>query len=638
MARRPELRALALRAGIIPAYVSLVDRRPRVTSDATREALLAAMLFDASSERAAAAARRALDERLRSLPRPAALAGETPRCPTVESKLARRRGFGIWTNLYSLSSQRNFGAGDLSDLARLAQLAAREGADFIGINPLHALWNRGSHVSPYAPISRLYRSELYLDVLRVPELARCARARALLARPGFQRELAQLRGSPRVEYARVAAAKREILRALHRSFTQRPAGARARAYAAFRAREGPSLDDFATFMALGEQLAARSERALDWHFWPRELQGPSSEAVARFRREHAREIDFQRFVQFELDRQLGAAAAAANRAGMAIGLYPDLALGSARGGAETWAFPGLFAEGASLGAPPDDFSPQGQDWAIPPLDPLRLRENSFAFFQQLLRSAFAHAGALRIDHVLGVFRLYWIPRGRPASEGAYVRQPARELLALLAQESSRQGALVIGEDLGSVPPGTQASLARHGILSSRVLYFERQKGGFRPSQAYSRRALATANTHDLVPLAGFASGRDLVLRRRAGAIPSQSALRIALAERARSARALTRRLVSEGLLRGPEPSPSELALAVSGFLARTPCPLVALSLDDAVGEAEPVNLPGVGPREHPSWTRRMGVSLEGLAAHPGLQACCAALRRGRNRRPGPRTR
>ena len=279
---------------------------------------------------------------------------------------------------------------------------------------------------------------------------------------------------------------------------------------------------------------------------------------------------------------------------MAIGLYPDLALGSAHGGAETWGFRDLFAEGASLGAPPDEFSPEGQDWAIPPLDPLRLHEQGFAFFRRLLRAAFAHAGALRIDHVLGLFRLYWIPHGRPPSEGAYVRQPARELLAILAQESSRQGALVIGEDLGTVPPGTPARLARHGILSSRVLYFEREGAGFRPARAWSRRALATANTHDLVPLAGYAAGTDLVLRRRARAIPSQRALQSALAERAASARALEDRLIAEGLLRGPEPGPRELAVAVSGFLSRTPCPLVALSLDDAVGESD---------AGEPSWCR-----------------------------------
>jgi 4-alpha-glucanotransferase len=355
--------------------------------------------------------------------------------------------------------------------------------------------------------------------------------------------------------------------------------------------------------------------------------------VARFRRAHAREIDFHRFVQFELDRQLGEAARAARRAGMAIGLYPDLALGSAGGGAETWSFPGLFAEGASLGAPPDDFAREGQDWAIPPLDPLRLREEGFAFYRRLLRTAFAHAGALRVDHVLGLFRQFWIPRGSPAAEGAYVRQPTRELLAILAEESRRARALVVGEDLGTVPPGTQARLARHGVLSSRVLYFERDRGGFRPSRAWSPRALGTANTHDLVPLAGFAQGRDLRLRRRAGAFASERALGAALAERADTARALVRRLRAEGLLSEADPDPEALAVAVSAFLGRTPCPLVALSLDDAVGEREPVNLPGVAPRAHPSWTRRMAVPLERLARHPGLRACLAALRaeRGRDR-------
>ena len=472
--RRPELRALALRAGIIPAYVSLVDRRPRLTSDATREALLAAMSLDASSERSAAAARRALDERLRSLPRSEELAGPAPRCTPVASKLARGRGFGIWTNLYTLRSARNFGAGDLSDLARLAQIAGREGADFIGISPLHALWNRGPHVSPYSPISRLYRSELYLDVLRVPELASSARGPRAARAAGLR---ARARAAARFAARRVRARRRGEARDPARVAPRlRGAadGVRARAYQTYREREGQALDDFATFLALGEQRR-RAGRA-----GPRLARAGRARCairarprVAAFRREHAREVDFHRFVQFELDRQLGAAAAAAKRAGMAIGLYPDLALGSAGGGAETWACPELFAQGASLGAPPDAFSPQGQNWAIPPLDPLRLREQGFAFFRQLLRAAFAHAGALRIDHVLGVFRLYWIPRGRPASEGAYVRQPARELLAILAQESARQGALVVGEDLGSVPPGTQARLASHGILSSRVLYFER---------------------------------------------------------------------------------------------------------------------------------------------------------------------
>jgi 4-alpha-glucanotransferase len=632
MARRPELRALALRAGIVPSYVSLVDRRPRHTSDATREALLACMKLDASSERAAAVSRRELAERLRALPPVAEVASPAPRCTTTREKLGRARGFGVWANLYTLRSRRNFGVGDLSDVAQLARLAASEGAEFVGLSPLHALWNRGPHVSPYAPMSRLYRNELYLDVLRVPELARCREARALLARPGFQRELDQLRSASRVDYERVAAAKRSVLRALHGCFSGGRSPARDRAYAAYLAREGEALGDFAAFVAISERQGAHGGSGLDWQTWPRELRDPRSAAVARFRRAHAREIDFHRFVQFELDRQLGAAAASARRAGMNVGLYQDLALGSAGGGAETWGFRDLFAEGASIGAPPDDFGPEGQDWAIPPLDPVRLQEQGFAFFRRLLRAAFAHSGALRIDHVLGFFRLYWIPHGRSPAEGAYVRQPARELLAILAQESRRRNALVIGEDLGTVPAGTPARLARHGILSSRVLYFERRGAGFEPARAYSRRALATANTHDLVPLAGYAQGTDLVLRRRAGAIPSERALRSALAERQASARALARRLLADGLLRAPEPGPSELAAAVSGFLARTPCPLVALSLDDAVAEPVPVNLPGVGPDAHPSWTRRLATPLERLPTHRGWLACCAALRPGRTGR------
>jgi 4-alpha-glucanotransferase len=612
-ARRPELRALALRAGILPSYVSLLDRRAREPSDATREALLAAMKLDASSERAAAAARRALEERRRNLPAVAELEDRDARCLSVAEKTGRRRAWGVAANLYTLRSEANAGAGDLGDLAKLARLAGREGADFVGISPLHALWNRGAQVSPYSPVSRLHRNELYVDVGPTPALA-------------------PLRAGPRVDYARIAAAKREILRGRHRRFREAPARGEARAYVSYISREAETLDDFATFLAIAEQRAAQREQDLDWRRWPRELRDPRSPEVERFRREHEDEVDFHRFVQFELDRQLEAAAEAARGAGMAIGLYPDLALGSAAGGAETWAFPDLFADGATLGAPPDAFSPDGQDWSVPPLAPLRLAEQGFAFWRRLLQASFAHAGALRIDHILGCFRLYWIPRGRPASEGAYVRQPARALLAILAHESRRHGALVVGEDLGTVPPGTQARLARHGILSSRVLYFERTGAGFKPARAWSRRALASANTHDLVPLAGYASGRDLVLRRRAGAIASERALRESLAGRARSARALEQRLLREGLLRGPAPGPGELAVAVAGFLARTPSALAALSLDDAGEETDPVNLPGVSPRAWPSWTRRMTTPLEQMPAHPTFRACCAALRTARGAR------
>ena len=591
------------------------------------------MQLDGSSERAAAAARRSARRApSRSCRRSRRSRAAPPRCTTVREKLGRRRGFGVWANLYTLRSQRNFGAGDLSDLARLAQLAAREGADFVGISPLHALWNRGADVSPYAPVSRLLPQRALPRRAGAFPSSRAARRPAGCSRvPAFQRELARLRD---------CAARR--VRAGRRRQARDPAGA-ARAASAAAPERGPrprlrGLPRARGRGARGLRDLRRARRAraaaLDWRRWPRELRDPRSPAVARFRREHAREVDFHRFVQFELDRQLGAAAAAARRAGMAIGLYPDLALGSARGGAETWSFPDLFADGASLGAPPDDFSPEGQDWAIPPLDPLAAARAGLRVLPA------AAAGGLRARG-----RAAHRPRAGPVPAlldparttrlGGRLRAPARARAARDPRaREPRQGALVIGEDLGTVPLGTQARLARHGVLSSRVLYFEREGAGFRPARAWSRRALATANTHDLVPLAGFAAGADLVLRRRAHAIPSQRALR-ERPRRTRRQRPGSRRPADR---RAPAARPAsrarrELAVAVSGFLSRTPCPLVALSLDDAVGESEPVNLPGVGPEGHPSWTRRMSTPLERLPAHPGWLACCAALRRAR---PGRR--
>jgi 4-alpha-glucanotransferase len=360
--------------------------------------------------------------------------------------------------------------------------------------------------------------------------------------------------------------------------------------------------------------------------------------VHRFREEHGESVDFHCWVQFELDRQLREMAGVVRSLGLPIGIYGDLAIGSSTGGGDTWAFPDLFAERAEVGAPPDEFAPLGQNWGFPPIDPHRLRAQSYRYWTQLLRSAFAHAGALRIDHVMALFRLYWIPGDHAATEGAYVRYPARDLLGILALESRRSGALVVGEDLGTVPRGLAAQLASWGILSSRVLYFERRGGSFRGSKQYSRRALVTANTHDLAPLAGYLSGRDLLLRRRAEQISSDEELALAQSRRDRDCAALRRRLVGEGLLPrgGSRGDLDQIAPAVTGFLCRTPAPLVGISLDDLVGEPEPVNLPGVGAKHHRSWTRRMRVPLDELPRKPLVRATLRAVpaeRRIGERRP-----
>jgi 4-alpha-glucanotransferase len=551
------------------------------------------------------------------------------RCSEVAERLDEPRAFGLWSNLYSLRSRRGGPVGDLGELRLLVEAAAEMGAAFVGINPLHALWNRGRDISPYCPVSRLYRSALYLDLDAIPEFAESgARVEALRRGLGG--------GEGALDYAAASAAKQAVLIVLHRRFVATHRGReteRGRAYAAYRAQEGEALADFATFLAIAAELSEPASAggpadAQDWREWPAAYRSPRESQVANFREEKAEAVDFHCWQQFELDRQLEEAAREARCRGVALGLYGDLAVGSAASGSDAWSFPGLFADGATAGAPPDDFSNEGQSWGFPPLDPRALRRSGYAYWIRLLRCAFAHMGALRIDHIMGLSRLFWVPRGHSAREGAYVRYPERELIGILALESRRHAAIVIGEDLGTVPRGFPSRLARRGILSSRVLTFEREGSGFRAAQRYSKRALVSTHTHDLVPMAGYLRGRDLELRRQIGQIADEVDLEAAKSERELVVRALLRRLVAEGVLDSadPPPAPEQLVAALYAFLARTPCPLVAVSLDDMAGEEEPVNLPGVDPERYPSWTKAMTVRIEDLASNPIARAILEALR------------
>jgi 4-alpha-glucanotransferase len=560
-------------------------------------------------------------------------------CTPLAARTGERAGFGLTANLYAVRSRGGSGAGDLRDLRRLVAWADAEGASFVGTNPLHAVAHGSSDPSPYSPVSRLYRSVLYLEVEAVPEWREAGGPRARAAEPEALRARAALRDAARVPYAEVVSRKLALLRELHATFAARERarpGARGRAFQAYREREGRVLEDFATFLAIGALVRGGGPGAFDFRAWPAELRDPRSPAVAAFRARHRVEIGFHAWVQFELDRQL--AAVGRRAAALPLGLYGDLALGVDPGGSDVWTDRGLFAD-ARAGAPPDEFNPAGQDWGFQPSDPRPLRARAFEPWIRVLRAAFAHCGALRLDHVLGLHRLWWIPRGAPPRDGAYVLQPEAELLGILALESRRHGAVVVGEDLGTVPHGLGARLARAGVLSMRVLLFERDGESFRASRRWSRRAVASVNTHDLPPLAGWASGRDLALRRRIGQIASDEELAAQRARRDADVRALRRRLVREGLLPagGPVPSTSRLLAAVTAFLGRTPAPLVGLALDDLAGEEEPVNLPGVPPERWPSWTRRMGVALEDLPRHPlaraALDAMPAARVRQRVRRP-----
>jgi 4-alpha-glucanotransferase len=554
----------------------------------------------------------------------------TPRrCPAPHDKGVRRQAFGLLVNLYTIRSERNWGVGDFGDLATLTRWGAARGADFVGLNPLHALANRGQAISPYAPVSRLFRNVVYVDVEAVPELAHSPALQRRLGSASFQRRLSALRQGPHVDYGAVLDAKLPVLREMHRVFVERERRrptARGEEYRRYVDEGGQVLLDFATFLALEERTSHGRPGPRGWRAWPERYRDPRSAALADFRRRHAGEIDFHRFLQFELDRQLAAAATVARRGGMRIGLYQDLALGSSRTGADPWMFPGLFLDALSVGAPPDNFQPRGQDWNLPPLDAARLAELHYSYWIHLVRNALRHAGALRIDHVMGLFRQFWTPAGESAELGAYVGFPADDLLGILALESTRAGALVIGEDLGTVPPGLPRVLADWGILSTRVLYFERTRSGaFKSAKSYPANALASVNTHDLIPLDGFWSGRDLELRRKVGTIATDADLDAQRREREREKILLVRRLHEETVLTPrsairnskfqipdskAEPSPAELKRAVHAFLRRTPSALVGFSLDDLAGETEPVNLPGVRRDRYPSWSRRMRTSFE----------------------------
>lgn len=538
-----------------------------------------------------------------------------PACPDPVEVIGRERSLGLFASLYSVRGRGSEGVGDLGDLADLLETCAELGGAFVLLSPLQATRNRGAEKSPYSPVTRLFPNPLYARVADVPELGD-PEGRALIEAAGLDR----LDARSRIRYEEVFARKQALLRHAFARFSRLPPDApRRRAFDRFARDRGDELRDFATFLALEEHQGPRAA-------WGPELAGPGARAVAVFRRERAREIDFHRFVQLELDRQLAAAAERGRRAGLPVGPITDLPLGSVPDGYDAWAHPDWFVPGVTLGAPPDPFNPRGQDWGLHPVAPRSFEGEGARGYDRMLRESLRHAGGLRIDHVPGIVRQYWIPAGFPPDRGAYVAFPTREILGLVALAASRRRALVIGEDLGTVPPGLSRRLANCKILSSKVLYFEREADGtFRPASRYAEQALTTANTHDLPTLVGFVRGDDLERRRAAGLFSSDAELRAAREERARDVTRLCRRVgfesdpAREGNLRA-------FVREVHRFLARTPSALVGLALDDLALETESVNLPGTGADRYPNWTRRMRDSLDELRRDAAMRRELRGLR------------
>jgi (1->4)-alpha-D-glucan 1-alpha-D-glucosylmutase len=557
-----------------------------------------------------------------------------PRCYLPPALEGGRRIWGPAVQLYALRSRRNWGIGDFTDLANLIDLVARHGAGLVGLNPLHALFPHDPrHCSPYSPSSRRFLNVLYLDVEAVPEFASCAAARARVAAADFQARLARLRAAERVDYEGVRAAKFEILELLFRAL--RTAGdARARAFGEFLRSGGEDLRRHALFEALQEHLYARDPACWGWPTWPAPYRDPQAPAVAEFAAANAERVDFYAYLQWLADEQLAAAAARARDCGMIVGLYADLAVSVDGAGAESWAERTLYAHGLRIGAPPDDFNPQGQDWGLPPWQPERLRDSAHAPFVAALRANMRHAGALRIDHVMGLMRLYVIPCGMDATQGAYVRYPFDELLAAVAIESHRNRCLVIGEDLGTVPDAVRRALAAAGVLSYKALYFERAAdGGFRAPSDFPALALVAVSTHDLPTLAGWWEGRDLALRESLHLFPSAEFAAAQRAQRVRDRCALWHMLAREGLVPeadAPPPALSEaLAAAIHAHVARSSAAIAVVQPEDIFGVRDQVNLPGT-TSEHPNWQRRLEVTLEAWEDDPRFCACVAAFAAARS--------
>ena len=551
-------------------------------------------------------------------------------CPTVQDLLGSRRGAGLWAHVYALHSQRALGLGDLGDLRELVSFAAKQKLDFVGVNPMHAVDNYAGVVSPYYPISRVFANPIYIDLGSVPELVHSDKARALLSSAEGRAELARLQQLHRRNYASGWRFKQRVLRELHAFFVAHELpknSARARAYHAFVQEHGQALVDFATFCAIAEHVGGDTP-VYDVHNFPSELHDPRGPQVARLRSTLSEQIALHTYLQFELFRQIEDTQRDARAQGLRIGLYGDLAVGNASGAADVWLHRELFAQGVELGAPPDAYSAVGQSWGLLPLVPERLVSDNYRYFRRLARSAVRSAGMLRIDHVMGLLRQFWVPHGSTARDGGYVRFPFEELCAIVALEASRTQTLVIGEDLGVVPAGLRERMQELSLLRSQVVCFERDDDGqFKGPERYAPNALATINTHDMPPLLGYFNALDVDQLRVLGILPDDDSAEKLRAERALAKAQLIQLLEREGLWPKSAPmSDAEWTVAVHRLLARTRSLLVAASLDDVCLETDPLNVPGVASAEHPSWAKRMRMSVEALTQDETVLRCLAALR------------
>ncbi|MBM4285444.1 MAG: 4-alpha-glucanotransferase [Deltaproteobacteria bacterium] len=552
-----------------------------------------------------------------------------------------RRLWGLGAPLYALRSRRNWGMGDFSDLCTLTSGAAELGAAFVGINPLHApVPSPRADMSPYSPASRLFLNILYLDLEATPEWNSSSLTHRLACSPDFVASRRRLRDTRLVRYPELFRLKRRALSLCFQEFLERhgppqaPLTDRGRDLARFVAEGGKSLERYGVYCALVEKLGRG-----DWRRWPETYRHPDNREVQDFAAAHGQAILLHQYGQWLASSQLSGARRAARQAGLPFSLYHDLALGAAAGGFETWAHPGLFAQDAAMGAPPDAFNPRGQNWGLPPMVPEALWESGFHLFIHTLRANCPPEGILRLDHIMGLFRLFWIPAGMEANQGTYVYYPFRELLAILTLESRRRRTLIIGEDLGTVAPRVRTEMARRDIFSYKVFYFERTpEGGCRSPRDYPRQALAAITTHDLPTLAGYWEGRDIAWKKKLNLYPQPEQAAADAALRPEERRRFTTALTQQGLLAEEEAPglaasgscPAAVRRGVAAYLGAGAAALLEVRLEEVFGLRAQQNLPGT-IREYPNWRRKIPIFLENLTRHAAAGDLARSLaRQGRS--------
>lgn len=527
--------------------------------------------------------------------------------------------WGAIIQLYTLRSAQNWGIGDFSDLQQFLGEIARKGGDFVGLNPIHALFPANPEsASPYSPSSRLWQNIIYIDVSAVDAFRKSEEAQAWFARPDIQARLQAVRYKDYVDYAEVMTLKLDGLRLAFEYFSQYQAQTD---FEQFIEESGESLLIQATFDALHQWLSAQYPEQWGWDYWVTQYQDYQHEAVQCFQNEQAALVRFYMWLQFVAREQLKACNKLVQQLNMNIGFYRDLAVGVAHNGAETWADKSLYVLDASIGAPPDMLAPQGQNWGLSPMHPAVLTQRAYQPFIDLLRANMQDCGALRIDHILGFMRLWWVAQGQSAQNGVYVKYPLADLLAILALESQRHQCLIIAEALGTVPDGILEALEEKGIFAYNLFYFEDENGAAKPLVNYPYRAMTTLSTHDLPTVRGYWQGYDFELGQKYGVYPNADVLAFAQNDRVtRKANILAAMAENGEKIEGEATLVSgEFVRQLQRYAAHTHSALFGTQPEDWLNMLEPVNIPGTGS-EYPNWRRKLAMSTDRLFTLPQVES------------------